>query len=332
MRDALRDVTKAAELAVDLKPGDIVLDIGSNDGTLLRSYTKQCVRIGVEPADNLAIPENYEGMELIHDFWNYESYTKCVNEIECEDLWLINAKIITAIGMFYDLEDPNQFIADISKALARDGVFIAQLMTLRNMLALDDVGNLAHEHLEFYSLKSLRYLLGRHGLEMFDIETNSVNGQSDRLYICHKNARPTSRRVIAKLGIEVHLDLVLHYDAVFKRWENKKWQCVNFIKKVVAEGKKVWVYGASTKGNTILQYYGLDHMLIEGACDINPEKIGKFTVGSMIPIYSQKYARTKADYFLVLPYAFLDEFMANEAEWRAGGGKFLVPLPEFRVV
>ena len=174
MNKALRDITSKVEIMFDLKEGDVVLDIGSNDGTLLRSYSVPgLITIGVEPADNL-LEEGKQGLTYhIHDFWNHEAYEKTIQK---------KAKIITAIGMFYDMEDPNQFIADVEKVLCDDGVFISQLMCLKNMLDSNDVGNICHEHLEYYSFKSLEYLFNRNSLQIFDVEINNVNGGSYRVY------------------------------------------------------------------------------------------------------------------------------------------------------
>ncbi len=330
MRGALRDITEKVEKIFPLKKGDIVLDVGSNDGTLLRTYTVPgLVLVGVEPADNLAEEGKVGLAHFIHDFWNFNKYDQVVGK---------KAKVITAIGMFYDMEDPNQFIADVAKALDEDGVFVAQLMCLKNMLDKNDIGNICHEHLEYYSFASLEYLFNKHGLEIFDVEINDVNGGSYRVY-----ARLKESIVTPATGAEGRVQQVRNdekdmqgkegYKDFFRRIEENKRKCVNFIKKEVSKGKRVWVYGASTKGNTILQYYGLDNTLIEAASERSPEKWGKYTVGTMIPIVSEAEARrAKPDYFLVLPYAFLKEFYEREEEWRKGGGKFIVPLPEFRVV
>jgi len=330
MRNALRDITSKAEKMLSLKKGDVALDIGSNDGTLLRAYNVPGLLLaGVEPADNLA-EEGKRGIDyFIHDFWNYSSYNKTVGK---------KAKIITAIGMFYDMEDPNQFIEDIAKSLSDEGIFIAQLMCLKNMLDKNDVGNICHEHLEYYSFSSLEYLFSRHGLEIFDVEINEVNGGSYRLYARLKDSKVNTpkgseERIKKVREDEKDFNGIKPYMDFFKRIGENKKQCVEFIKKEVVKGKKVWIYGASTKGNTILQYYGLDNTLIEGASERSPWKFGRYTIGSMIPIFSEEDAyKANPDYFLVLPYAFFDEFYKREEKWRKKGGKFIVPLPEFRVV
>lgn len=339
MRTALLDVVNAAaEILGPTKPGDVVLDIGSNDGTLLRYYHDDVIKVGVEPAKNLA-EEGSKGVDVfINDFWNYETYNWNLIEHMVDGK---KAKIITAIGMFYDLEDPNQFIGDVAKALSPDGIFIAQLMCLRDMFRRNDVGNLAHEHLEYYSLRSLEYLFKKHGMEIFDIEQNDVNGSSTRLYVrlIDNTLPPRPRGSVQRVNLAFNSELDYAqpeiYQDFFDVMERNKKAVVEFINKAVYEGQDVWVYGASTKGNTILQYYGLDHTLITGAAERSPEKYGKFTVGTMIPIVSEAEARmNKPDYFLVLPYAFIDEFVEREKdqEWRKTGGKFIVPLPEFRLV
>jgi len=320
MRRALRDITQEIEAMVPLKSGDVVLDIGANDGTMLETYTVPGLkRVGCEPADNLIDALKQKTEYVMHDFWGYERY------MELAGKWGFGkAKVITAIGMFYDLEDPNKFIKDAARSLTDDGVFVAQLMCLAPMIEKNDLGNICHEHLEYYSLASLKYLFETNGLEMFKIEENNVNGGSYRIFARHYKGT----------GIDFKEKFSLDDIQAFgKRLEANRKLCVDFIKGEVAKGKKVYVYGASTKGNVILQYYGLDNKLITAAAERSPEKWGKYTVGSWIPIVSEEEARkAQPDYFLVLPWAFFDEFYKREKEWRARGGKFIVPLPEFRIV
>lgn len=330
MREALRDITRDIEERIPLRPGDVVLDIGSNDGTMLRTYREpRLVTVGVEPASNLA-EEGKRGLRyFINDFWTYESYWNAVSK---------KARVITAIGMFYDMDDPNQFIRDAARALEDDGIFVAQLMCLRNMIDMNDVGNICHEHLEYYSLSSLEFLFEHNGLRLLDVEHNTVNGGSYRVFAGLIKGNPpqmrgAEERLESFRDAEKALASPQAHEEFFHRVERNKKDCVEFIRAEVRKGKRVWVYGASTKGNTILQYYGLDHTVIGGASERSPEKWGKYTVGTGIPIVSEEEARkANPDYFLVLPYAFFDEFYAREAEWRRRGGKFLVPFPTFRVV
>lgn len=320
MRRALQDITEKIEAIVPLSFGDVVLDIGANDGTMLSTFSKEGIKkVGCEPANNLIDQLKNNADFVMHDFWSYESYMDLAKQSGFG-----KAKVITAIGMFYDLEDPNKFISDACKALTVDGIFIAQLMCLSSMLKTNDVGNICHEHLEFYSLESLKYLFETNGLEIFRIEENGINGGSYRIFARHYKG--TGISFDEKITIE-------DIKAFAKRVEENRNRCVRFIKEEVSKGKTVYVYGASTKGNVILQYYGLDNTIISAAAERSPEKWGKFTVGSWIPIVSEEEARkANPDYFLVLPWGFFPEFYIREKAWREGGGKFIVPLPEFKVV
>jgi len=330
MKLALSEIAEDAEHLVKLDALDIVLDIGCNDGTLLRAYkTKQIYRFGFEPAVNLCEEAMIGTSTIINDFFNYKTFYSRYSRAK--------AKIISAIAMFYDLDDPNRFVEDIKKTLHKNGVFIIQMNYMPLMLKNNAFDNICHEHLEYYSLHSLEYLLKKHHLEVFDVKLNEVNGGSFRVYVKHKDCSfySVSERVQwLWLGEEKqNLDTIKPYKDFERRVQHLKVATTRFIKKQVNLGKKVFVYGASTKGNTLLQYYGLNFNLIKAAAERSPDKYGKKTVGTLIPIISEAEARrAKPDYFLVLPWHFLGEFLKREHEFLEGGGKFIVPLPNFQVI
>lgn len=341
MRGALADVAHTAERLIKLQAGDAVLDIGCNDGTLLGSYrTPGIYRIGFDPAENLAVFSRKAADRIVTDFFASERFQR---DAELKDR---RPKVVTSIAMFYDLEEPKKFVADIKKVMDPEGLWVIQMSYLPLMLQQNDFGNICHEHLEYYSLQSLEYLLGLHDFVIADVELNDVNGGSFRVYIRNRAADPNS------LGDEIHrgqaavriselrakeasieLDKIKPYREFAERVEQIKRDVSVFVRDQVDAKKKVFVYGASTKGNAMLQYFGLDHSLITAAAERNPDKWGKVTVGTRIPIVSEDEARvTKPDYFLVLPWHFLNEFREREKDYLRDGGKFIVPLPQFTLV
>src|SRR5712692_9020025 len=327
MRSALGDlVAKACQIAKP-NPNDLVLDIGCNDGTLLRSYRiRELLLVGFEPAENL-VPEARKGTSWIfNDFFTAKTFKQKFGEKK--------ARIVTSVAMFYDLEDPNRFVADVVKILAPDGVWVVQQNYLASMLEHNGFDNVGHEHLEYYTLETMSKLLERHGLEVFDAERNDVNGGSFRTLIARKGKFAIRKSVAEMRRHETHLALNRHstYEKFATDIEMIRSQVRNFVAGEVGRGKTVYVYGASNRGNTILQYCGLDHTLIGKAADANPEKWGRKTVGTSIEIVSKEEARNdRPDYFLILPHHFLDEIRQDEKEYLESGGKFIVPLPEFRI-
>lgn len=331
---ALSDITEKIERLMPLKDGDMVVDTGPNDGTLLRSYQHKNLKlVGFEPAKNLAPLAAVGTTKIVNDYWNYKAFER---EFGSE-----KAKVITSIAMFYDLEDPNGFVGDIAKALDKEGLWIIQMCYLPTMLEVNAFDNICHEHLQYYSLLSLKNLLKRHNLTIFDVELNDVNGGSYRCYMKHDDAKtikpfPGAEKRVADMEAyeaKLGLDGVKTYLEFTKRVDGIKEQLRNFIKSEADKGKVVYIYGASTKGNVLLQYFDLDTRLIKAATDKNPDKWGKKTVGTMIPIVSiDQYRKDNPDYLLVLPWHFPKEIPEQEREWLKKGGKMIFPLPEFKIV
>ncbi len=341
MRNALADIANKAEELMRLQEGDVVLDIGCNDGTLLASYkTKGIYKIGLDPAENQAVFSRRVADKLITGFFESEAF-------HCDpDLKSRRPKIVTSIAMFYDLEGPNRFVADVKKVMHPDGLWVVQMSYLPLMLQQHDFGNICHEHLEYYSLQSFEYLLKRHDFALVDVELNDVNGGSLRAYIrnlyadernfadaAYREWAAERVRALREREAEMGLNETSPYRE-FGTWvERIRDDVSGFIKERVGRGKKVYVFGASTKGNTILQYFGLDRTWISAAAERNPDKWGRVTVGTRIPIVSEQEARSaKPEFFLVLPWHFIEEFREREKEYLLGGGRFIVPLPHFTLI
>ena len=330
MWEALDDITAKAERLSHLQEGDAVLDIGCNDGTLLASYkTGGIWKIGFDPAQNLAPFSRQLADKVVVDFFAAEVFQ------HDPALRHRSPKIVTSIAMFYDLENPKKFVSDVKAVMHPDGLWVVQMNYLPIMLQQNELGNICHEHLEYYSLQSFEYLLGLYDFAVVDAELNDVNGGSLRAYIRNRSAEASvfgdqmyrefaAERVSALREQESKLELHdTRIYAEFMFWiERIKQDVVGFIREQVRQGKKVYVYGASTKGNTLLQYFGLDHSLITAAAERNPDKWGKVTVGTHIPIVSEAEARAaQPDYFLVLPWHFIEEFKKREKPYLSSAGR-----------
>jgi SAM-dependent methyltransferase len=333
MRDALADITLRAVEFVSLVKDDIVVDIGCNDGTLLKSYKSignDMNLVGFDPAKNFVGVQG-EGFLRINDYFNKESYTAAMGAKK--------AKIVTSIAMFYDLEDPIAFSREISEVLDDNGIWILQMADLPNMLRNNMFDNICHEHVTYYHLAPMEYLLQRCNMKLVDVEINQVNGSSYRFYIRKKTGAEPSNAAIKRIAkvrfdeFNMELDTQTPYKRFKENIERNKNDLLFFINQERAKGKIVLVYGASTKGNVLLQYCELNEQIIPYAAERNPRKWGTKTLGSNIPIVSEEDARAmNPDYFLVLPYHFLDEMLIRERDFIERGGKFIVPVPNVKLV
>ncbi len=324
---ALADIVDKTLALVQPHRNDLVLDIGSNDGSLLRLYPTNLMlhKVGFEPS--WVAEESSDAGTIIQDYFSRSAYE--------ERFGATKAKIITSVSMFYDLEDPEIFVQNVRDCLSRDGVWVIQQNYLGTMLEQNGYDNICHEHLAYHSLGSMKPLLDRNSLEVFKTEINDVNGGSFRTYVAHEGQREVDPSVTR---IELYENrMKLDDPATYRKFSQSILEQRNktheFIETVVKKGEKVYVYGASTRGNTILQYCGLDHRLIKAATDNNPAKWGRRTVGTDIPIIPHdKAMEERPDYFLVLPVHFLREILAIERGYLESGGKFIIPLPQFRIV
>ncbi len=254
---------------------------------------------------------------MINDFWHTRHLKKIPNKHQ-------KLKVVSAIGMFYDLEDPSKFIKHAADALDDDGIFVAQLMCSHSMFKTNDLGNICHEHLEYYSYNSLKYLFEKNGLKIFKMSENKINGGSYRIY-CKKNIKKS-----IKYKEQASYSEIIKF---IKRVKQNKQSTVKFIKNNIKLGKKIFLYGASTKGNTLLQYYNLTNREIPFAAERTKTKWGKYTIGSGVKILSEEDARNlNPDYFFVMPYGFIKEFIKREKKWLRSGGKFILPYPKFKVL
>jgi hypothetical protein len=331
MTDNLHGIAHAVEEMVSLESGDLVVDIGCNDGTLLDGYSAEGLRyVGFDPSDvsRYAVEKGYD---VVRDFYSAAALRNRRPDQK--------AKAITSIAMFYDLEQPAAFVADVAQALADAGVWVIELHYLPTMLEKNAFDAIVHEHLEYYSLAVIERLIGEHGLEVISAELNEMNGGSIRLFVGHAGQRPRTDEQFEALTalrvseFELALDSPAPYEEFRQRVEAVRDDLVRTCREIRSAGKTIHVYGASTKGNTILQYAGIGREVIEAAADRNPDKWGSETIGTRIPIVSEDESRAmNPDYYLALPWHFLGEFLEREQAFLDNGGRFIVPLPEVRVL
>lgn len=331
MTENLHGIAASIEEIVGLEDGDLVLDIGCNDGTLLDGYRRSRVRcIGFDPSD-VSARARAKGYEVVNDFFSAEVFDRVRPDQR--------ASAITTIAMFYDLESPAEFAVDVASVLAERGVWVMELHYLPLMLEHHSFDAIVHEHLEYYSLAVIERIVGEAGLAVFDAQINSMNGGSIRLFIGHEATAPVSADGAARVQalrlreFELALDSPEPYNEFAAASIRIRDQLADGVRRLASQGHSIHVYGASTKGNTILQFAGLDNSIIPYAADRNPAKWGSETIRTRIPIISEVDSRAMVpDYYLALPWHFLDEFLERETEFLERGGLFIVPFPEVHVV
>lgn len=317
------------ERLVPLKDNDLVIDIGSNDATSLKAYNSKCRKVGIDPTGKKFVNFYTNDIELIPDFFS-ESIFK--NHFPNE-----KAKIITSIAMFYDLENPISFVEDIHNCLTDDGIWHFEQSYMPSMLRTNSYDTICHEHLEFYSFKVVKNMLESCGMRIVDVQMNSVNGGSFAVTACKVNAIHSSNNPIINWMLRQEEDMGLDTPKPYRDFEERVFKhrknLLELIEALVGDGKKVFGYGASTKGNVLLQFCGITSKHIPFIAEVNEQKFGSFTPGTNIPIISEKEAHAmKPDYFLVLPWHFKNNILEREKTFINHGGKFIFPLPEIEIV
>jgi SAM-dependent methyltransferase len=322
MADHLAGIAAAAAALAGLLPGDTVLDIGCNDGTLLMSYQVEGLsRIGIDPVAAKFAAGYDQDIGLAFEFFSKAAYLALTSH---------KAKVVTSISMFYDLDDPNLFVQDIADILADDGVWIFEQSYLPSMIRQCSYDTVCQEHFEYYSLHAIRHILDRAGLTIVDITHNEINGGSIRIAAAKRQQRPTSGLVEWLLDRERSQGYVSGeiFESFRRGVAQRRDDLRSLLDAVRRQGHRVVGYGASTKGNVILQYSGITTDRVECFGDITPEKDGKVTPGTNIPIISMEAARALTpDYFLVLPWSFRQDILRRESRIRDQGTRFIFPLP-----
>jgi hypothetical protein len=327
MTDHVRDVVKNAIKITKLIKNDAVLDIASNDGTLLNFYPNNIFTFGIDPTIN-KFKKNYKNINLkIPSFFEKKKITKIFKR---------KFKVISALSVFYDIENPNKFLSDVNNLLDKNGIFILEQADLLSIIKLKMFDTICHEHLEYYSHNVIKNLLKKNGLEIFDFIRNDINGASTQYYIkkINNQTHKVKKSKILKLLNEekkYKLDKVKTFKKFILEVDEIKKKLSKLIKKIKDKDETIHGYGASTKGNVLLQYFQINKNDIEYIADRNPKKEGYFTPNTKIKIVSEKFSRSKKpNYYIVLPWHFKKEMLLREKKQRKFS-KFIFPLPKLSI-
>jgi hypothetical protein len=326
----LTDKVAYLERLFPLRPGDVVLDIGANDATTLKAYrTKGLRRIGIDPTGAKFRRYYTDDIALVPDFFSADAY----RSVETK-----SARVVTSIAMFYDLDQPVEFAKQIESILSSDGVWHFEQSYMPSMLRLNSYDTICHEHLEYYSLSVVKLILEAAGLRVVDVLMNAVNGGSFAVTAAKRsNTTIKANDAVIEWMLEQEQRMGLGTPKPFRDFEERVFRhrddLVRLIGSLNADGKRVAGYGASTKGNVVLQFCGFTNKDITAIAEVNPEKFGAFTPGTHIPIISEDDVKAmKPDYMLVLPWHFKEGIVRREKEYLSTGGKMIIPFPEIEII
>lgn len=329
MRNHLRGIAEDAT-GIVRKTSARVLDIGCNDGTLFKYYPGKYKKFGVDPSD---LSQEISGdITVVQDVFPSD---ELLSRLKGEKL-----DIITSIAMFYDLEDPIGFAKRIKDILAADGIWIFEMSYMPTMLKMNSYDTICHEHLEYYSLAVIENILKMADMKVFNATLNDINGGSLRCYATHSQNYCLKNDVYQK-NLDVlrqeEFDMELDSDNPYRSFQDRinvhREELKSLLERLKSEGKRIHIYGASTKGNTILQWCNIDKHIIDVAAERNPDKYGAYTLGTDIPIVSEAESRAmNPDYYLVLPWHFKEEFIKREKDMLAKGVRFIFPLPTIEII
>jgi C-methyltransferase-like protein/putative zinc binding protein/methyltransferase family protein len=329
LSEHFRNVAKEAIDTFHVPSNALVVDIGSNDGTFLKGFSSFAVRtLGVEPAAKIAKLATDAGIPTVNDFFS----SRVATEIRKQHG---PAKIINAAGVFFHVDDLDDFVLGVRQLLDDDGVFVVQAIYLVDMIERNSFDNVYHEHVCHYSIKPLDVLFDRFDMEIFDVHRVPIHGGS---IVAHVGKKGRFRRTAEADRLKAEEKVKgLHDLKRFQEFATKaaqiKTELVSTLRDLKSKGKRIAAYGAPAKGNTLLNYCQIGPDILDYAVEKNPLKCGMYSPGMHIPVITEQEASERVpDYFLLLPWNFGEELLAKEKDYRSKGGKFIIPIPEPRIV
>jgi hypothetical protein len=318
----LKEKAQKIQKDIKLESGDIVVDIAGNDGTFLGFFPETCQLMSIDPTS-----EKFKGyfktnVNYMADFFSADLFKKRFGKQK--------AKVITSFSMFYDLDDPCDFASQVKECLAPEGIWVLEQSYMPEMLRVNSFDTVCHEHLSYYGMRQLKYIMDKVGFNIVDYEFNDVNGGSISLVVS-PSKKECSTKLTALLALEVEqgLDTVEPWEDFAARMTENNHKFLKIIRDLRDEGYKVAGLGASTKGNVTLQTWGITPNDILAIGDVNPDKDGSFAPGTWIPIKNEDEVLAYYDVFVILPWHFKKFFVNNE---KFKGKKLVFPLPTPEVV
>lgn len=340
MQQQLKNVVQSVLNVYDVKKGMVWCDLAGNDAYLLSQTPEHVIRINIDPADDTYRVEAEKHCDLvIQDYFSANVYRKSKYGDEDVD-------ICSCISMFYDLDQPGEFLDDVYRVMSKDGIFVMQLSYTPLMINQLEFSNICHEHKFFYSFFNIKKLLNTYGFKIMDVQLNNTNAGSFLIHAMKDVSDPRKYGSITHRDVcQVRIQSLLAYEKTQKLDDKSTWeafkqhidirkeQVMEFLKLELSKGKTIYGYGASTKAATVCQYFGIDHAILTAIADKSEYKHGLVTVGTNIPIVSEEEMRLKApNYLIIFPFHFLDEFIEREKKYLANGGKFITILPHFQII
>ncbi|HKY37063.1 MAG TPA: class I SAM-dependent methyltransferase [Polyangiaceae bacterium] len=325
----LQGKVRGLEALVKPNAGDVVVDIGSNDATLLKSYSTPALdRVGIDPTGSKFERYYTSDIRLVPDFFSSANFERMSSK---------KARIVTSIAMFYDLEDPVEFARQVASILTDDGVWHFEQSYMPAMLRTNSYDTVCHEHLEYYSLAIVKWIVERAGLRVIDVKVNAINGGSFSVTVAKIDSQHRAETATIEWLLEQERRMGLETPRPFRQFEERVFRhredLRRLIRSLAQEGKKILGYGASTKGNVLLQFCGLTPEELPAIAEVNEDKFGRITPGTHIPIISEAEARAmNPDFFLVLPWHFKNGILEREKAFLERGGKMIFPFPEIEIL
>lgn len=314
-----------------LSSNSLVIEVASNDGYLLQYYQTRGVPVlGIEPAINIArVAQEERGIDTLCEFFDRELAQRLKDDGQ-------QADVIHANNVLAHVPDLNGFVAGLELLLKPRGVAVIEVPYVKDLIDYVEFDTIYHEHLCYFSLTSLDRLFQRHRLLIVDVERIPIHGGSLRIFVEHGNEQKNRSDAVCELlqeEVEWGVDQIIPYRAFATRVDRLRQDLLALISDLKTQGMQIAVYGASAKGSTLLNYFGLDGASLDFVVDRSTVKQGFYTPGAHLPIYApEKLLEEQPDYVLLLTWNFVDEILAQQAEFRRQGGRFIIPIPEVRIV